>query len=127
SWAQGPRTYRSIGMPGFPNYFMLVGPNSPIGNISIIDVSETQTQYILQCVERLRAGRDSALAPRVEAAEAVKAELREAMKTTVWVSGCNSWYIDSEGTPTLWPWSAKQFHKVLRNPDFGDYESVEIS
>lgn len=125
SWARGPRTYRSMGMPGFPNYFMLVGPNSPIGNISIIDVSETQTRYVLKCVEWLRAGRASALSPRVEAAEAFQADLREAMKNTVWVSGCKSWYIDDEGTPTLWPWSAKRFHQILKAPDFSDFESIE--
>jgi len=126
SWRKGPRTYRSISMPGFPNYFMVVGPNSPIGNISIIDVSETQTRYILECVKGLEGKKRVALSPRVEAAEAFQADLREAMKGTVWVSGCNSWYIDPEGTPTLWPWSARHFHEVLRRPDFDDYDWLEL-
>jgi cation diffusion facilitator CzcD-associated flavoprotein CzcO len=126
SWENGPRTYRSISMPGFPNYFMVVGPNSPIGNISIIDVSETQTRYILDCVKGLGRREQVALSPRVEAAEAFQSELREAMKSTIWVSGCNSWYIDPEGSPTLWPWSAKRFHQVLRRPDFSDYDWVKL-
>ena len=113
-------------MPGFPNYFMVVGPNSPIGNISIIDVSETQTRYILDCVKGLGRREQVALSPRVEAAEAFQSELREAMKSTIWVSGCNSWYIDPEGSPTLWPWSAKRFHQVLRRPDFSDYDWVKL-
>ena len=127
AWAQGPRTYRSITMPGFPNYFMIVGPNSPIGNISIIDVSETQTRYILDCIERLEREEGKVLVPKREAAEAFQASLREAMKGTVWVTGCNSWYIDPEGTPTLWPWSAKRFHQVMRRPDFSDFELVDAS
>jgi cation diffusion facilitator CzcD-associated flavoprotein CzcO len=127
AWAQGPRTYRSVTMPGFPNYFMIVGPNSPIGNISIIDVSETQTSYIFDCIERLEREEGKALVPKREAAEAFQASLREAMKGTVWVTGCNSWYLDPEGTPTLWPWSAKRFHQVMRRPDFSDFELVDAS
>ena len=50
AWKDGTRTYRSIAMPGFPNLFFLAGPNSPLGNISVIDVSETQADYILACM-----------------------------------------------------------------------------
>jgi cation diffusion facilitator CzcD-associated flavoprotein CzcO len=125
AWTQGPRTYRSVTMPGFPSYFMIVGPNSPIGNISIIDVSETQTKYIADCIEAIEGHEGRALTPKREAAERFQASLRDAMKGTVWVTGCNSWYIDPEGTPTLWPWSAKHFHQVLARPDFDDFEWVD--
>lgn len=121
AWAAGTRTYRSVAMPGFPNCFMLVGPHSPIGNISIIDVSETQSRYILQCIERLRSGAARALDARPEAAETFNVALREAMKTTVWVTGCNSWYLDPDGIPIAWPWSAQRFRKELRKPRFEDY------
>ena len=109
-------------MPGFPNFFMIVGPNSPSGNISIIDVSETQTRYIMACIELLRSGRAKALAPRAEAAREFHELLLAAMKNTVWVTGCKSWYLDADGTPILWPWSAKRFHEELRHPDFADFE-----
>ncbi|MGI9431266.1 MAG: flavin-containing monooxygenase [Myxococcota bacterium] len=125
AWEKGPRTYRSITMPGFPNYFMLVGPNSPIGNISVIDVSETQTQYILECIQRLASTNAKALAPKAEAAEAFQASLRQAMEGTVWVTGCNSWYLDPNGVPTLWPWSAKRFHQVMRHPEWTDFELID--
>jgi cation diffusion facilitator CzcD-associated flavoprotein CzcO len=127
AWAQGPRTYRSITMPGFPNFFMLVGPNSPIGNISVIDVSETQAQYILDCIERIGNEEGKALAPKREAAEAFQASLREAMKDTLWVTGCSSWYIDPDGVPTLWPWSARRFHELMTKPDFSDFEWVDAA
>jgi cation diffusion facilitator CzcD-associated flavoprotein CzcO len=128
AWAQGPRTYRSITMPGFPNYFMIVGPNSPIGNISIIDVSETQTRYVMDCIHRLEQEEEGrSLAPKPEAAQAFQASLREAMKGTIWVTGCNSWYLDPDGVPTLWPWPAKRFHQVMRHPDFADFELVDAA
>jgi hypothetical protein len=57
AWSQGTRAYRSVAMPGFPNFFMLVGPNSPIGNISLIDVSEVQAEYIMRCIHLLRKGK----------------------------------------------------------------------
>jgi hypothetical protein len=112
-------------MPGFPNFFMIVGPNSPIGNISVIDVSETQTQYILDCIELLEREEGKVLTPKREAAEAFQTSLREAMKGTVWLTGCNSWYLDPDGVPTLWPWSAKRFHQVMRSPDFADFDLID--
>jgi cation diffusion facilitator CzcD-associated flavoprotein CzcO len=127
AWERGPRTYRSVTMPGFPNFFMLVGPNSPIGNISIIDVSETQTRYILDCIQRLDREHGKALVPKRQAAEAFQKDLREAMKGTIWVTGCKSWYLDPDGVPTLWPWSASHFHEVMRRPDFSDFDLIDAT
>jgi cation diffusion facilitator CzcD-associated flavoprotein CzcO len=127
AWASGPRSYRSIALPGFPNFFLLVGPNSPIGNISVIDVSETQTSYIMACIHRLESEPGRALVARREAALAFQAELREAMKGTVWVTGCKSWYLDPDGVPTLWPWSAKRFHQLMARPDFSHFDWIEAA
>lgn len=125
AWKEGPRTYRSVTIPGFPNFFMCVGPNSPIGNISIIDVSETQTKYIEDCIRKLEGAGGRVLTPKPEAARAFQESLREAMNGTVWVTGCNSWYLDADGVPTLWPWSASHFHHLLRKPDFADFDLIE--
>jgi cation diffusion facilitator CzcD-associated flavoprotein CzcO len=122
AWARGTRAYRSVAMPGFPNFFMLVGPNSPIGNISLIDVSEVQAEYIMKCVRLLREGRVASLAPKPEATQAFHGRLLEAMKNTVWVTGCNSWYLDADGVPNTWPWTASRFHKEMRRPRLADFE-----
>ena len=122
AWEQGTRAYRSVALPAFPNFFMLVGPNSPIGNISLIDVSEVQADYILRCIQLLREGEVRALAPRVEATQKFHADLLEAMKDTVWVTGCNSWYLDADGVPNTWPWTASHFHKEMRKPRLADFE-----
>ncbi len=121
-WADGTRAYRSVAVPGFPNFFMLVGPNSPIGNISLIDVSEVQAEYILGCIRRLQGGDVAALSPSEEATRRFHAALLDAMQDTVWVTGCNSWYLDADGVPNTWPWTAKRFHKEMRRPDFADFE-----
>ena len=88
----------------------------------MIDVSETQTRYVLDCIERIGGKEDLLIAPKREAAQAFQEELKAAMKGTVWVTGCNSWYLDADGVPTLWPWTAKRFHQVMRKPDFADWE-----
>jgi len=124
AWARGTRTYRSITIPGFPNFFMMCGPNSPIGNISVIDVSETQATYIIRCLRKLSVKRGTVLVPKRAAMEAFHTELLNAMKDTVWVTGCDSWYLDGDGVPTLWPWSAHRFHKEMRTPLFADYDFV---
>ena len=55
-WAERPNAYLSISVPGFPNFFMLNGPNGPVGNFSLIEVAELQFAYIMQLVDRLRSG-----------------------------------------------------------------------
>ncbi len=125
AWAQGARSYRSVGMPGFHNFFMLIGPNSPIGNVSLIDVSEVQAAYIIQCINRLREKKTKAMAPTMEATRAFHKSVLGAMEGTVWTTGCKSWYLDEDGVPVTWPWSAARFHKEMERPDFSDFNMVE--
>lgn len=120
-WAQTNRAYRAVAMPGFPNFFMLVGPNSPIGNFSIIMVSELQISYILQLVDAA-IEKQAAIAPTTEATDRFNADLRGAMNGTVWQSGCKSWYFDKNGNVQLWPWSFEQFVDDMRRPDLADFE-----
>ena len=78
-WADRPTAYMSISIPGIPNFFMLNGPNGPIGNFSLIEVAELQFAFILQLVERLRSGECrlvSATARATEAFEATRVEDR---------------------------------------------------
>ena len=120
-WAEGNRAYRSVALPGFPNFFMLVGPNSPIGNFSLILIAEMQMTYVLQLVDRLRSGECRAVAPTEEATQRFNGALEEAMGKTVWVSGCRSWYIDKHGKPAMWPWSFERFEREMRRPEPADF------
>jgi len=125
AWKDGVRTYFSVAMPGFPNLFMLAGPNSPIGNISVIDIAECQARYAIQCIRRIQQGKAKAIAPSLEATRTFHASLLDAMKDTIWVTGCNSWYLDDDGVPILWPWTARRFHQVMRRPKWGEWVEAE--
>lgn len=125
AWSKKVQAYRSVCLPGFPNFFLMLGPNTPIGNYSVIAMSEVQAAYILKLIDQWRAGK----LPVVEATEAAKRRfndyLREGMKNTVWVGGCQSWYLDDDGDPAMWPYSWQQWEKELQQPDPDDFVREE--
>ena len=121
AWAEANEAYRSVAVPNFPNFFMLVGPNSPIGNFSVIMVSELQLAYVLQLVDLMWTGKCNTVAPSQTATTRFNKALREAMQGTVWVTGCRSWYLDRQGNPALWPWSFDRFREEMRSPDLKDF------
>ena len=121
-WKDGPFAYMAISVPDFPNFFMLNGPNGPVGNFSLIDVAELQFSYIVQLVEQVRAGSYAELSASREAMERFDAERKEAAKTTIWNSGCKSWYLDANGLPTAWPWTFDRFREEMNKPHLGDFE-----
>lgn len=122
AWASGPVAYLSISIPGFPNLFLLNGPNGPVGNFSLIQVAELQMDYILQLVELLRDGRATTVEARADATAAFEADRIEAARGTVWVTGCNSWYLDAHGVPAAWPWKFQRFREVMATPDLSAFE-----
>ena len=124
AWRDSTQAHRCMTIPGFPNFFALIGPNSPIGNFSLILMAEMQVDYMLNLIEPLREGRASAIVPTAHAAAAFNAELREAMKSTVWVSGCRSWYLDKNVTPVTWPWSFDRFEADMRTVRFDEFELI---
>jgi cation diffusion facilitator CzcD-associated flavoprotein CzcO len=122
AWADGPRAYRTVALPGFPNLFTIMGPHSPIGNFSLIAVAESQAAYVLGWIESLRRGEVMAVAPTDEATDAYNAELRAALPGTVWASGCTSWYLGPDGLPELWPWSPDRHRRMLEQRHTGEFE-----
>ncbi|MHB8681783.1 MAG: flavin-containing monooxygenase [Acidimicrobiales bacterium] len=123
-WAERPSAYLSISIPEFPNLFMLNGPNGPVGNFSLIDVAELQFAYVMQLVERACESQRAQIAATAEAAARFEADRVEAAKSTVWVTGCRSWYLDDRGVPAAWPWGFDRFREAMAAPDFADYEFV---
>lgn len=115
-WAERPSAYLALAMPYFPNLFMLNGPNGPVGNFSLIDVTELQLGYVVQLLDTLRSGATSVEVSDTAAADFEAARV-EATKRTVWVTGCRSWYLDDRGIPTAWPWSYQRFRELLSAPD----------
>ena len=103
---------------------MVVGPHSPIGNFSLIGISEVQVDYILQLIERVRSGECREISATRDATNRFNDSLREAMKGTIWATGCKSWYLDANGIPATWPWSVSQFRDEMTEPDWSDFEAI---
>ncbi len=120
-WKERPSAYLAVGVPGFPNFSMLNGPNSPVGNFSLIQTAEMQFEDVLQLVDRVRSGELEWAMPTPEAAHRFEEERVEAAKKTVWATGCRSWYLDDRGIPFAWPFPFSRFRAEMAAPKFNDY------
>jgi cation diffusion facilitator CzcD-associated flavoprotein CzcO len=104
SWKSGAATHLGISAAGFPNFFLLVGPNTGLGHNSIIFMIEAQVRYVLQAIRHLVRERVDALDLREDVQTASYREVQRRMRSTVWQSGCKSWYQSADGrNDTLWP------------------------
>ncbi|UTI66248.1 NAD(P)/FAD-dependent oxidoreductase [Paraconexibacter antarcticus] len=122
AWKDGPRAYLTVALPGFPNFFTLMGPHSPVGNYSLTEIAETQADHVLAWIERWRAGQLDTVAPTEDATTRFNADMRAAMPGTVWSTGCSSWYLGADGVPELWPWTPDRHRAMLSQPRLEDYE-----
>lgn len=123
AWEKKITAYRSMFLPDFPNFFLMLGPNSPIGNQSVIEISEHQTAYVLQLIRQWQDGRLPTIQVKPEAVEQWRAMIKEKMGHTVWVSGCQSWYLDADGDALSWPDSWTNWLKTMETPALKDFVS----
>ncbi len=120
AWAKNIKAYRSMMLPNYPNFFLMLGPNTPIGNFSVIAMSEVQGEYIIKMIDEWRAKRYDEVEAKPEAVDAFNAYVKEGLSKTAWVGGCQSWYLDPDGNPILWPYTWAQWVKEMKTPDFSD-------
>ncbi|GAA3242865.1 flavin-containing monooxygenase [Dactylosporangium siamense] len=122
-WQGSPEAYRGTTVAGFPNLFLLLGPNTGLGHNSVVLMIEAQIEYILGALRTLGRGARS-LEPRAEAQRAFTAAVDRRMAGTVWATGgCSSWYIDATGrNSTLWPGSTWRFRQRMKRFDVTAYE-----
>ena len=121
-WADRPEAYLSISVPEFPNFFMLNGPNGPVGNFPLVEVAELQIGYIMQLVDRIRAGDCREISATPTAMVQFETARVEAAKKTVWATGCRSWYLDDRGVPAAWPWPFAQFRSAMAEPSWDAFD-----
>jgi cation diffusion facilitator CzcD-associated flavoprotein CzcO/acetyl esterase/lipase len=103
AWRDGAEAYLGLTVPGFPNFFMLYGPNTNLGHNSIIYMLESQVRHVMRCRAAMRAA--DAASVEVEAAphRRFNARLQRRLAGTVW-QGCSSWYLDRHGRNSAnWP------------------------
>jgi len=112
----------TVAIPGFPNFFMMLGPHSPVGNYSLTAIAEAQATHIRRWIERWQRGEFDTVAPTPHATETFNAEMRAAMPGTIWTTGCDSWYLGKDGLPELWPWTPKEHRARLLSTNSADYD-----
>lgn len=100
----GIEAYYGTTVAGYPNLFMLLGPNTGLGHNSIVFMIESQINYVLKCLDLMRERRSNTIECLPQAQSDFNAKLEADMRGTVWGGGCKSWYFDANGrNVTLWP------------------------
>jgi cation diffusion facilitator CzcD-associated flavoprotein CzcO len=104
TWKDGMQAYLGTAIAGFPNFFMLTGPNTGLGHNSMIFMIEAQIGYVMDCVRSTEQRGATALEVKRDEQVAFNVALEQRLQKTVWASGCKSWYLDAHGkNRTLWP------------------------
>jgi cation diffusion facilitator CzcD-associated flavoprotein CzcO len=122
-WADAATAYLGTTVPGFPNLFLMTGPNTGLGHNSVIGIIEAQTRYILAAVAALSRRPEAVLEPRVEVQRDYNRWLQARLARTVWnTGGCASWYLTRSGiNTTLWPDFSAVFYRRLGRFDATDF------
>jgi cation diffusion facilitator CzcD-associated flavoprotein CzcO len=122
TWRDGAEAYLGITVSGFPNFFMLYGPNTNLGGNSIIYMLEGQIGYVLGALRALEKEGLDWLDVRPEVQSAFNAWVRAASRTSVWQSGCHSWYTTATGRNTNnWPSHTFRYRHRVRRFDLAGY------
>jgi cation diffusion facilitator CzcD-associated flavoprotein CzcO len=128
AWKDGAEAYLGMAVAGFPNLFLLYGPNTNLGHNSIIYMLESQIPYVVQAVGRLAATGPAALSVRPEAQHRFTDWVQERITATVWDRGCTSWYRTASGRNTTnWPDFTFAYRARTRRFDDADYELTAAS
>ena len=123
AWREGAEAYLGVAVTGFPNLFLLYGPNTNLGHNSIIFMIECQVGYVLQCIDRLRGAR-STLEVNPEAMRLFNRELARDLEKTAWGGDCNNWYKTASGKITNnWAGFSVEYWLRTRRPDFRAFET----
>ncbi|RCW44504.1 cation diffusion facilitator CzcD-associated flavoprotein CzcO [Halopolyspora algeriensis] len=122
-WRDGARAHLGITVPGFPNFFLLYGPNTNLGHNSIIYMIESQIAYVLDALQRLHTRRLRYLDVRVPALREFDEHVQRRLRNTVFSTGCDSWYIADNGrNANNWPSSVLAYRRLTRSLDPAEYE-----
>lgn len=125
-WSGSMYAFRGTSVTGFPNLFLLLGPNTGLGHNSVVFMAECQITYLLGALRHLDQSGVSAIEPTPQAQQDYVTALDRRMRGTVWTTGgCKSWYLDATGrNSTLWPGYTWTFWLRMRRFDAGSYRAV---
>jgi cation diffusion facilitator CzcD-associated flavoprotein CzcO len=127
-WKVSPTSYLGITTANYPNMYQLVGPHTGLGHNSIIFMIEAQVDYIIKCIQLVKDKGVDYLDVKPAAMTRFLNEVTQALKGTVWSSGCKSWYQTAEGINfAIWPNSTWKYWLQTRSINQADYEFVKCS
>jgi cation diffusion facilitator CzcD-associated flavoprotein CzcO len=113
TWGGSPKAHLGTSVSGFPNLFILIGPNTGLGHTSVLTMLESQLEHVLGALRYLEGRGLAAVEPTPEAQAGFVEYIDSRMRGTVWArGGCSSWYIDATGRiSTLWPGATFTFRR----------------
>jgi cyclohexanone monooxygenase len=123
TWRDGAHAYLGMAVPGFPNFFMLYGPNTNVGSNSVIFMLEAQANYVVRLLRQMRRRRHRSVTVTPRAMADFLANVDRWMEGTVWTTRCSNYFRAANGrVVTQWPRSARAFWFMTRRPRRRDYE-----
>jgi cation diffusion facilitator CzcD-associated flavoprotein CzcO len=122
-WAGSPKSHMGSTVEGFPNFFMVLGPNTGLGHSSMVYMIESQIAYVMDALRTMDAQDAATIEVRGEAVREYNDAIDKRMQGTVWNTGCQSWYLDDTGrNGTLWPDWTWRFRQRTASFDAEHYE-----
>ena len=119
-WRESAQAYKGSCVSGFPNFFMVTGPNTGAGTISLVHIIEQEVNFIVRLIKL--AGTNSSIEVKNESLKKYNHDIQSKLKDTVWSSGCSSWYLDKNGKNiTLYPEHGRSFKKQLSTVKMNDF------
>jgi len=121
-FADGLEAYKGCAVAGFPNYFLVTGPNTGLGHNSMIYMIESGVRYVVDAIKTIRARGLHSVEVKAQVQHDYNAALQRRMRGTVWSTGCRSWYLDASGrNRTLWPGFTFTYRRLTRRFDIDNY------
>jgi len=122
AWKDRVTSYKSVMVHGFPNLFLMMGPNGT-GLHSALQQIEAQADYVVQMVQQLQSNAIVSLHPKQESVDAFTRDVEDRFSGTTHSKGCTSWWTDQTGfNHSIWPGSSDDYRALLAEPDFADFE-----
>ena len=115
AWQNGAEAHLGITVAGFPNFFMLYGPNTNLAHNSIVYMIESQIHYVMACLARLCRDEIRSIEIKKDIQDRFNARIQQRMQNTQWSKGCTSWYLTATGKNTT-NWPGYSFEFTAENP-----------
>ena len=126
-WKDGAVAYKGVTVHGFPNWFIMMGPNTGPGHTSVLVYTERQIDYALQAIQKIIGMDLKHVDVHQEVQDRYNERIQKRMKYTAWTSGCNSWYLNPDGSNhALFPGFASEYCLSIRKFEPAEYDLVRF-